>query len=337
MASTFASKLRLTAAALGCRTRKELCARFRAVNPATAFDLDRSHKWLQGVALPRSPSVYEDWRRLLGTAQPAGWLASCSVDAFTHELCALFAADRAELEARAAAFGRPGRAAALDETPPASPRDHRCGAFVAYSWAMSPWYSDRLIRGVLRLQPARAGRHHAVYQEVMPDGLLRLEGAATLVGRMVYADLGCDPAFGYGRFYLALLSPGRPVDAMIGDLMGATVLGSEPQPVSTPIVLLRVDAAGAAAALARECYLPPDAEPLEADLAALSVAGGRRSALAAATLAFLARERRGAAQSTTEALAAIATCLLDDAPSDGLPGVVGSAPLIRRLPAARSA
>ncbi len=53
MTVAFATKLRLTAAVLGCRGRKEFCARFRAVNPGTHFDLDRSHKWLQGRALPR--------------------------------------------------------------------------------------------------------------------------------------------------------------------------------------------------------------------------------------------------------------------------------------------
>jgi len=50
----FAHKLSITAAILNCATRKELCARFRNVNPATEFELERSYKWLQGRALPRS-------------------------------------------------------------------------------------------------------------------------------------------------------------------------------------------------------------------------------------------------------------------------------------------
>ena len=37
-----AAKLRLTAAALGCTTHKDLCGRFSALNPATEFDLERS-------------------------------------------------------------------------------------------------------------------------------------------------------------------------------------------------------------------------------------------------------------------------------------------------------
>ncbi len=50
--SELALKLRLTSAALGCHGRKELCARFRAANPHTHFDLERSHKWMQGRATP---------------------------------------------------------------------------------------------------------------------------------------------------------------------------------------------------------------------------------------------------------------------------------------------
>ena len=54
------TKLLVTQELLGCASRKELCARFRDVNPRTEFDLERSHKWMQGRAKPRSGRVYED-------------------------------------------------------------------------------------------------------------------------------------------------------------------------------------------------------------------------------------------------------------------------------------
>ena len=38
-------------------SRKDLAGAFRRVNPATSFDLDRAHKWLQGRAQPRDPAV----------------------------------------------------------------------------------------------------------------------------------------------------------------------------------------------------------------------------------------------------------------------------------------
>jgi hypothetical protein len=58
-------KLRLTGAALGTVTLKDLAAAFRRINPATRFDIDRAHKWLQGRARPREAQVYEDWAQSL--------------------------------------------------------------------------------------------------------------------------------------------------------------------------------------------------------------------------------------------------------------------------------
>ncbi len=55
MAVAFAAKLRLAAATLGCSSRKEFCARFRSVNPATQCDIDRLNKWVQGRSLPGRP------------------------------------------------------------------------------------------------------------------------------------------------------------------------------------------------------------------------------------------------------------------------------------------
>jgi hypothetical protein len=53
MGQVLAQKLSVTAALLGCATRKELCARFRAVNPATEFDLPQ----LQVAAGTRAAAV----------------------------------------------------------------------------------------------------------------------------------------------------------------------------------------------------------------------------------------------------------------------------------------
>src|SRR5215475_6468444 len=48
LAVAFHTKLRMAAAALGCSSRKEFCARFRNVNKTTQCDLDRLSKWMQG-------------------------------------------------------------------------------------------------------------------------------------------------------------------------------------------------------------------------------------------------------------------------------------------------
>ena len=69
MAVAFAAKLRLAAATLGCSSRKEFCARFRSVNPATQCDIDRLNKWVQGRPLPRASSVYADFAAVIGSSQ----------------------------------------------------------------------------------------------------------------------------------------------------------------------------------------------------------------------------------------------------------------------------
>ena len=94
MHAEFAAKLRLTAAVLGNATHKGLCARFRAVNPNTPCDIDRLHKWIQGRALPRSPQLYEDWAKVLGTHRPGTWLATCSMNEFRDEIALLFGASQ---------------------------------------------------------------------------------------------------------------------------------------------------------------------------------------------------------------------------------------------------
>jgi hypothetical protein len=81
MSADFARKLQLTAALLGCTTRKELCAAFRAVNPATDFELERAHKWLQGRAMPRGMAIYAEWAQVIGTARHLnrpGFVGNCN-------------------------------------------------------------------------------------------------------------------------------------------------------------------------------------------------------------------------------------------------------------------
>src|SRR5689334_9035721 len=87
----------MAATAIGCNSRKEFCARFRGVNPATQCDLDRLNKWVQGRSLPRAPSVYADLAAVIGTAKPGRWIAECSLEAFAAELTALTGIDAAAL------------------------------------------------------------------------------------------------------------------------------------------------------------------------------------------------------------------------------------------------
>ena len=99
MAVAFAAKLRLAAATLGCSSRKEFCARFRGVNPATQCDIDRLNKWVQGRSLPRASSVYADFAAVIGSSQSGRWVADCSLEEFAAELTARTGVDAAALAA----------------------------------------------------------------------------------------------------------------------------------------------------------------------------------------------------------------------------------------------
>lgn len=232
MSLSFAQKLGVTAVLLGCSTRKELCARFRAVNPATEFDLERGFKWLQGKSLPRSMTVYDDWAKLVGTARGGAWLAGCSTEAFMDEACALFQADPAEVHLRASRF--------LGERNGAG-GDGLSGDFLSYSWAWSPFRQGWLIRGTLALRPASAGRVSAVYTEQLDRATGVFRGTGLRNGRTL--QLALSGAEGEHMAQSLLLS-GRPSDCFAGQVQGFTLAGTTPEVSGCRIVGIRLPEGG---------------------------------------------------------------------------------------------
>ena len=293
MAHELAAKLRLTMALLGCGSRKELGARFRAVNPRTAFDVERSHKWLQGRAKPRSGAVYEDWARVLGSDRPGSWLAACGLDAFLDELCAKFAADRGELMRRAG-LGEGDRSG-----PGEAAVHYLCGRFAAYSHAWSPYFSGQLIRGALEILPGRGTRFRALYRESLPAGPIELRGGLSLVGRMLHAELresgSGTPA------YLTTYVPGRPANVLCGILSGATFMSPDPEPSASRIALIRVAPASTSALERASCYLRCDQATVARDLAALGIAAADPDAAAEALVRFLAPPPRSGMEQVGQA------------------------------------
>ena len=100
MAQHVDRKLCLTAAVLGAVSRKDLAAAFRRVNPGTPFDLERSHKWLQGRAQPRDARLYDDWAVLLAIGRPGAWIAGCGIEDFVDALISRGPLPREALEKR---------------------------------------------------------------------------------------------------------------------------------------------------------------------------------------------------------------------------------------------
>lgn len=262
MHGAFAQKLSITAAILNCSTRKELCARFRILNPATEFELERSYKWLQGRALPRSPQIYEDWARLLGSQKSGTWLSACSTEAFLDEVCTLFSADHDLVLEEAAKFSV---SFSKDDGAHARTEDPSCGTYFSYSWAWSPYQRDRLIRGQLQIAQKRRGTLVADYREQLPGGDLACNGPVHRDGALLQFDAGTIGGGARERITFTLLLPGRPVGVMCGRMQGAIVAGPHSQPSSSRVVLVR--GAASASAPGRRNYLDASPAGIAEDLA----------------------------------------------------------------------
>ena len=254
-------KLRLTAALLGAATRKDLAAAFRRINPATPFDVDRAHKWLQGRASPREPQVYEDWATLLNLGRTGAWIADCDSEAFLDAICARHQRDRDALRRQ---IERPA--------PPSSHQPERgpplAGTYACYSHAWSPYFRGRLIRGELTIAAAPAThRLSATYAEALVTGRLEVEGTVTLNKRALHIDV--REASGDVQLAFCLFRPAPPVSVLAGFMCGAPVIGPEVQLSVSRIAMVRLPAASPTLRQA-DAYLAPQAS-VAADLAALGL------------------------------------------------------------------
>ncbi|TIO10672.1 hypothetical protein [Mesorhizobium sp.] len=288
MAQHIAQKLRLTAALLGTVSRKDLAASFRSVNPKTAFDLGRADKWLQGRAQPREFSVYDDWSKLLKLEQPGAWIAESDLPSFTAAICARHGIDRTELERRAGAHpettsGREDRSLGLA----------LAGTYACYSRALSPYYRGQLIRGSLSIE-AGPGAHGltAAYREVLPTGQLLVGGPVTPAKRGLYALL--KETGGDAHFFLCLFPHSRPGSVLGGYMCGGAIIGPEPQPSLTRILIIRLRDP---APQAWGGYLPPDGS-IAKDLASIGLTLEQPEAVDRQLAQFLAGDSKdgGASQ-----------------------------------------
>jgi hypothetical protein len=273
-------KLRLTAAVLACASRKDLCARFRAVNPATHCDLDRLHKWMQGRALPRAQGFYDDWAKVLGLARSGAWLAGCPVEEF-----------------RAALQG-PGGAPATLLPPKVIPRRRNasggpgvlggarmlCGDYACYSHAWSPRHRGELIRGSLAIRPGKGARLVATYGETLLNGSVQISGEVTVTGRSIHF-LVWEPD-GDLPISFSLIMPGPPASALCGMMSGVAFVAHVALPSAARVLMVRVPAAAALEASNR--YLDPSPGFLTDDLARLGLQPGRRAALDALATRYFA-------------------------------------------------
>jgi hypothetical protein len=231
-------KLRLTAGVLGTGTRKDLAAAFRRVNPATAFDVERANKWLQGRARPRELKLYEDWAKVLDLGRSGQWIAECDVDAFLDVVCARHGCDREALERRErddAARRHDTSRNGADLEPDA----RLAGTFVSYSHAWWRYFDGRVICAELSIRPVGdPPRLIATSVQNVPTTVVELTGPVAAAPRTLNIELG-HPQTGE-RIHFCLFRPTLLATVLVGYHTGASYLNPEAELATSRIVLIRM-------------------------------------------------------------------------------------------------
>ncbi|WP_421989225.1 hypothetical protein [Roseococcus sp.] len=246
-----AAKLSLTSQVLGCSSHKDLCGRFRAVNPTTYFDPQRSRKWMQGKAEPRFTEVYEDWAKVLGLARDGAWIAGSSLEEFEGEL-------QARLGARPLARADARSTGTLES--------EITGLYAAYSMAWSPHFRGRILRGSMRLSRTRSASLLAEYHEDLPIGASFYRGEAAIAGRTLSLPLR-EIATGLPLF-MSFALPGLPAAVIGGVQCGVALLSHSTEPMTGRILLAKMR--GVPELRASNRYMM-NGEGMAADLAALGL------------------------------------------------------------------
>jgi hypothetical protein len=250
MARDIDRKLRATAAVLGLVTRKDLAAAFRRVNAATPFDIERAHKWLQGRSSPRDARLYQDWVLVLDIDQSAEWIATSEFDAFLDVVATRHNADREALTRQVIATHS---ARSSDEN---GVHSGLAGTYVCYSNAWSPYFRGQIVRGALSIGGViSASPQHVTYSEILPTDRLQVNGTLTPGNRAMHMSLK-EPA-GDAQFLFCLFPPTVPVRVLGGLMCGTTIIGSEPGPSVTRIVMIRLPTASELLH-SRSAYLPKE-------------------------------------------------------------------------------
>lgn len=230
-------KLELTSIALGCLTRKELCAAFARINPHTILTLQNSYNWMSGRAAPRSFSLFEDWAQVLELDEGPHFILSSSLMDFARALAhksllpenLLGSLEEAPEHDAAPVTGNgsaPWRNGALLK-----------GSFLAISISWSPAQRNRLLVGTMSLGPRAAGRLEARYVEALLGEKVVFQGSGLEDGRTGQLSLQCE-ANG-ASYYMSFHLPPLPGNLAGGIFAGNAIYDPNSEPTAGAILFLR--------------------------------------------------------------------------------------------------
>lgn len=268
--SELSRKLQLTTIALGCPTSKELCARFAAVNPNTAFTAQNAYKWMRGKATPRLASVYDDWARVLGADFTGAFVAASSFEEFAAHVQRCHRVPEAAL-AKLATPPAVDPAGADDQVGALVPLVWQsshvlCGRYLAVSFAWSRGEAGRLILGSMDISPSQDGALEARYNEYLFGKRVAMTGLVSGDGRAAQSVLQCT----YSRrlYFLALQVPSPPANIVGGILAGCALHDPNTRAITGRMVLVRDRSASSEPQHAVD-YVDATVEALEAEIATL--------------------------------------------------------------------
>jgi hypothetical protein len=308
--SLVALKLKLTLVALGM-SPKDLCRRFSAVNPTTAFTIQNAYKWLGGKSAPRISQVYNEWACILGGGLTGSFIAAASFEEFATALSTHYNVPSTTL----AELLR--EASSTRQTPSVSSPDEGqwftnqllTGRYLAFSLAWSQAQAGKLILGQVEIGRNGASGLRLTYSEALFGRVVVMDGAVVCDGRTAQSMAVCRES---GRCYLfALCVPPPPANLIGGVFSGSALHDFGARPCASRILFIRDHSAADSSDSNRPTYLEPSRTLIGRALAGLGYGPEEeRLGVAEHLKTFLmAEERTGLLEATPDSVGALGLLL----------------------------
>jgi hypothetical protein len=290
---------------------KDLCRRFSAVNPTTAFTAQNAYKWLSGKSAPRISQVYNEWACILGGDLTGSFIAAASFEEFADALSAHYHVPSTTL----AALMR--EASSTRQAPSVSTPDEGqwftgqllTGGYLALSLAWSQAQSGKLILGQVEINRSGASGLKLTYSETLFGRVVVMGGAVVCDGRTAQSMAICRES---GRCYLfALCVPPPPANLIGGVFSGSALHDFGARPCASRILLIRDHSAADNSDRRRPTYLEPSGDLISRELEDLGYSPEEERLGCAEHLKtfLMAEERAGLLEATPDSVGTLSLLL----------------------------